>query len=144
MKELKGWKLSDEKNKVVVKYFSGAKTKDMESYIIPTVEQNPETIIVHSGTSDLKRDSSPEEITRDIINLATSCKCQTNKVTLSNIVPRYNNFNEKTTRVNRNICFIDHKNISPKHNCNRSGLNLNCSGTKKLIENTLFCLCKSD
>ena len=83
MKELKGWKLSDEKNKVVVKYFSGAKTKDMESYIIPTVEQNPETIIVHYGTSDLKRDSSPEEITRDIINLATSCKCQTNKVTLS-------------------------------------------------------------
>ena len=44
----------------------------------------------------------------------------------------------------RNICFIDHRNIFPKHNCNRSGLQLNYSGTKKLIENILFCLCKSD
>ena len=125
----------------------------MESYIIPTLEQNPEAIILHSGTNDLKSDSSPEEIARDIINLTTSCKTQTNKVILSSIVPRYDNLDEKATRVNkclkkeceaRNICFIDHRNISPKHNCNRSGLHLNYSGTKKLIENILFCSCKSD
>ena len=42
----------------------------------------------------------------------------------------------------RNICFIDHRNISPKHNSNRSGLHLSYSETKKLIENILFCLCK--
>ena len=82
-------KLSDNKNKVVVKHFSGAKTKDMESYIIPTLEQNPETIIIHSETNDLRSDSSPEEIARDIIKLTTSCKTQTNKVILSSIVPRY-------------------------------------------------------
>ena len=113
VKDVKVWKLSDDKNKVVVKHFSGAKTKDMESYIIP----NPETIIIHSGTNDLKSDSSPEEITRDIIKLTTSCKTQTNKVILSSIVPRYDNLNEKATRVNkclkkecgaRNICFINH------------------------------------
>ena len=153
IKDVKGWKLSDKKNKVVVKHFSGAKTKDMESYIIPTLEQNPETIIIHSGTNDLKSDSSPEEIARDIINLTTSCKTQTNKVILSSIVPRYDNLNEKATRVNkclkkeceaRNICFIDHRNISPKHNCNRSGLHLNHRRRKNLIENILFCLCKSD
>ena len=34
------------KNKIVVKHFTGAKTKDMESYIIPTLEQNPEKIII--------------------------------------------------------------------------------------------------
>ena len=148
VKDVKSWKLSDDKNKVC-----GAKTKDMESYIIPTLEQNPEIIIIHSGTNDLKSDSSPEEIARDIIKLTTSCKTQTNKVILSSIVPRYDNLNEKATRVNkclkkeceaRNICFIDHRNISPKYNCNRSGLHLNYSGTKKLIENILFCLCKSD
>ena len=153
VKDVKGWKLSEDKNKVVVKHFSGAKTKDMESYIIPTLEQNPETIIIHSGTNNLKSDSSPEKIARVIIKLATSCKTQTNKVILSSIVPRYDNPNEKATRVNkclkkeceaRNICFIDHRNISPKYNCNRSGLHLNYSGTKKLIENILFCLCKSD
>ena len=96
---MKDWKLSDEKNKVVVKHFSGAKTKDMESYIIPTLEQNPETIIIHSGTNDLKSDSSPEEIARDIINLTTSCKTQTNKVILCSIVPRYDN--EKATQLNK-------------------------------------------
>ena len=62
VKSVKGWKLSDEKNKVVVKHFSGAKTKDMESYIIPTLEQSPETIIIHSRTNHLKGNNSPEEI----------------------------------------------------------------------------------
>ena len=152
VKGVKYWKLSDEKNKVVVKHFSGAKTKDMESYIIPTLEQNPETIIIHSGTNDLKSNSSAKEIARDIINLTTSCKTQTNEVIFSTIVPRYDNLNEKTKRVYkclkkeckvRNICFINHRNISPKHNCNRSGLHLNYSETKKLKENILFCLCKS-
>ena len=56
-------------------------------------------------------------------------------------IARYDNLNEKATRVNkclkkeceaRNICFIDHRNISPKHNCNRSGLHSNYSRTKKL------------
>ena len=45
--------------------------------------------------------------------------------------------------VARNIFFIDHINFSLKHNCNRSGFHLNYSGAKKLIENILFCLCKS-
>ena len=31
VKDVKGWKLPEDKNKVVVKHFSGAKTKDMES-----------------------------------------------------------------------------------------------------------------
>ena len=92
----------------------------MEFYIIPTHEQNPETIIIHSGTNDLKSDSSPEEIARDIINLATSCKTQVNKVVLASIVPRYDNLNEKATRVNkclkekikaRNIYFIESASI---------------------------------
>ena len=102
VKDVNGWKLSDENNKVVVKHFSGAKKKkDMESYIIPTLKQNPETIIIHSETNDLESHSSPEGITRDIINLKTSCKTQTNKVILSDIVPRYDTLNEKTTRVNK-------------------------------------------
>ena len=73
----------------------------MESYIIPIIKQNLETIIIQSGTNDLKSHSSPEGITRDIIDLKTSCKTQTNKVILSDIVPRYDTLNEKTTRVNK-------------------------------------------
>ena len=74
VKDVKDWKLSDKKNKVAVKHMSRAKTKDMESYIIRTLEQNPETNIIHSGTYDLKNDSPPEEIARDNTNLTTSCK----------------------------------------------------------------------
>ena len=87
MKEVKGWKLSDKKNKVLVKHFSGAKTKYIQSYIIPTLKQNLETVISHFGTKDLKSDSSSEEIPREIINLTTSCKNQTNKLILSSIIP---------------------------------------------------------
>ena len=56
VKDVKGRKLSDEKNKVVVKHFIEVKTKDVESYIIPNLKQNPETIIIHSGTNCLKSD----------------------------------------------------------------------------------------
>ena len=68
------------------------------------------------------------------MKLKTSCKTQTNKVILSSIVPRYDNLNEKVTRVNkclkkeceaRNTCFINHRNIFLKHSCNRRGLHLN-------------------
>ena len=33
VKEIKGWDLSDQNNKVVTKYFSGATTDDMKSYV---------------------------------------------------------------------------------------------------------------
>ena len=82
VKDVKSWTSSGEKNKVVFKHFSGAKIKDMESYIIPTLKQNPRTIIIHPGTNVFKCDSSPEEITRDIIKNTASCKTQTNKVIL--------------------------------------------------------------
>ena len=90
VKYVKRLKLSDEKNKVVVNHFSEAKTKDMESYIILTLEQNPETIIIHSGTYDLESDSFPEEIARDTTKLPTSCK-----------TPQYDNLNKKATQVNK-------------------------------------------
>lgn len=74
---LKGCKLSDGKNKLMLKQFSGAKTKRMKSCIIPTVELNPETIIVHIGTNYSKSDRSREEIAREIINKKTSFKTET-------------------------------------------------------------------
>ena len=55
MKDVKVCNSSDKKNKVVVKHHSGAKTKGIESYIIPTLEQNPETVILNCGTNNLKK-----------------------------------------------------------------------------------------
>ena len=39
IKGIKGWKLSNESEKFVVKFFGGATTKDMESYTQPTIER---------------------------------------------------------------------------------------------------------
>ena len=139
--------------KVVVKHFSGAKTKDMKSYIIPTVDQKPDNIILHTGANDLNIIDTPEEITMGILNLAMTCKTDTNSVFISGIVPRSDKLNEKASKVNsilrhecnvRNICFIDNKHISPRFHCNRSGLHLNYYGTKKLQENFLYELAKLD
>ena len=83
--------------KVVVKHFSGAKTKDIESYVIPTFEQKPDNIILYTGTNDLKTMDKSEEITMGILNLAITCKTYTNSVLISGIVPRSDKLNEKVS-----------------------------------------------
>ena len=152
IKDIKGWEMSRSTRKVVMKHFSGAKTKDMKSYVIPTVEQKPDNIILHTGTNDLKTIDTPEEMTMGILNLAMTCKTVTNIAFVSGIVPRTDK-NEKASKVNsilrhecnvKNICFIDYKHISPRFHCNRSGLHLNYYGKKKLQENFLYKLAKLD
>ena len=99
VKEIKGWKMSSRTRKVVIKHFSGAKTKDMEPYIIITVEQKSD-IILHTGINDLKNIGIPEEITIGILNLAMTCKTDTNSMFISGIVPRSDKLNEKDSKVN--------------------------------------------
>ena len=41
IKDIKGWEITDRKNKIVVRYFLGAKTNDMKSCVVPTIKQNP-------------------------------------------------------------------------------------------------------
>ena len=135
--------MSSHTRKVVLKHFSGAKAKDMKSYVIPKVEQKPDNIILHTGTNGLKTIDTPEEITMGILNLAVTCKTDRNSVFISGIVPRSDKLNKKASKVNsilrhecnvRNICFIDDKHISPRFHCNSSGLHLNYYGRKKLQE----------
>ena len=76
VREIKGWKMSSHTRKDLVKHFSGAKTKDMQSYDIPTVEQKSD-IMLHTGTNDLKTIDRPEEITMRLLNLAMTCKTNT-------------------------------------------------------------------
>ena len=74
VKDIKGSKMSNRTRKVVMKHFSGAKTKGVKFYVIPTVEQIPDDIIIHTGTNDLKTMDAPEEINMGILNLAMTCK----------------------------------------------------------------------
>ena len=56
-----------------VKTFPGATTDDMESYMIPTLNREPDYLIIHCGTNDLRRDE-PEVIATKITKLAVNSK----------------------------------------------------------------------
>ena len=83
VKDIKGLELPDEINKVVTKHLSGANTTDMKSYPLPTKSHNPENIILHCGTNDLKKGNSANEISNDIIEVALLCKSDNNNVLVS-------------------------------------------------------------
>ena len=153
VKDIKGWELFDKSRKVVTKHFSGANTTDMKSYLLPTKSRNPENIVLHCGTNNLKKENSANEFSNDIIEVALLRKSDNNNVLVSGIIPRSDKLNAKATEVNRhlknechkrNICFISNSNINPKYDCNKSGLHLNWKGTNKLVENFLFALSKFD
>ena len=46
----------------------------MKSYTIPTVELEPDAIVIHCSTNDLRRQEQLEEIAYEIANLASSIK----------------------------------------------------------------------
>ena len=39
-----------------------------------TIEKKPENVIIHCGTNDISKDTDPEKIVTDIINLSKSVK----------------------------------------------------------------------
>ena len=53
IQNIRGWSLS-KANKVVVKSFPGATTEDMEDFIKPILRKEPDNIIIHVGTNDVK------------------------------------------------------------------------------------------
>ena len=153
VKDIEGWELSDESNKVVTKHFCEANTTDMKSYLLPTKSCNPENIVLHCGKNDLKKEDSTNEISNGIIEVALLCKSDNNNALVFGIIPRSDKLNAKAIEVirhlknecrKRNICFISDSNISPKHDCNKRGLHLNWKGTNKLVENFIFALSKFD
>ena len=99
VKDIKGWKISSRTRKVAVKHFSGEKTKDMKSHVIPTVKQNPDNIILHAGANYLKTINLPKEITMGMLNLAMTSKTDTNSVFMSGFVRGTDKLNEKVSKL---------------------------------------------
>ena len=79
VRDIKGWELSDESNKVVTKHFNEANTTDMKAYLLPTKSRNPENIVLHCVTNDLNKENSANEISNYIIEVAFT----TQKMTFS-------------------------------------------------------------
>ena len=154
IKDVKCWGLTDNSNKVAVKPFRGATTSQMKWHVKPTTEQNPKNIILHCGTNDINDDSDPQNVAEKIVELAKSISKDCNSsFTVSGIVPRYGELNEKVRSVNRllriycrnmDMRFVGHENINPSKQLNRSGLHLNHSGTPILTVNFFNVLNSSD
>ena len=69
IKDIYGWDLSDNKEKVVAKHFSGSTTEDMMTYIKPPLKRNSDRFIIHVGTNDLRsnQDQEPSSSLREIL-----------------------------------------------------------------------------
>ena len=72
----------------------------MSHYAISIVKSNPDRIIIHCGTNNLKIDESPEAIAEKTIELAKSVKSTTNEVVISSIIPCRDKLTDKGSKVN--------------------------------------------
>ena len=67
---------------------------------------NPDHINLHAGTNDLRTENSASQVAKATIDLATSLNNGDNTVTVSGIVPRLDDLNNKATEVNRGLVLM--------------------------------------
>lgn len=129
-----------------MKCFPGACTADCYDYFKPPLKSNPDKVIVHVGTNDLK-EKSPKNTAENVVDLAhwIESTVPTAKISISEITHRCDNedLSNKVVETNKIISkfcgqrgweLIKHQNIDA--NClNRSNLHLNKRGTSFLSSN---------
>ena len=149
VEKLKGYLMTKQvqhKCLIKVRPFNAARVKCMYDHVRPTLRDcNPNWIILHIGTNDLKEKRKASQIAKSIIDLAISIKSEDIKVVISLIVPRYDILNNKAFEVNdrlknmckeRNILYIDHsETIQPENHLNNGNLHLNRYGTNVFSKN---------
>ena len=127
-----------------LKSFPGATVDHMRHYIEPTISTNPDGIILHCGTNNL-RNEEPVDIANKIIDLAMTSKRRVRDVAISSLVIRSDSeeLDAKRQKVNAileralrdlPLHFINHDNIEEKH-LDKWGLHLNFSGTNMMAGN---------
>ena len=135
--DLREAKLSNNK-KMKVRFFSGAKTKDLMFHLIPNLKKNPDNIIIHIGTNDAPYKNENvlyEELKQikyliidhhpDCKNIFISCPivCTNNKKA-NNVLKKY-------------IDILKRDNILESH-LYMDGLHLNSNGTTILAGNFIL------
>ena len=84
--------------------FPTAKTIDMYDYLKPTQKDfKPETFVLHVATNDLPSNKPPKMIFEVNVTLAESMKTDNNKIIISSIVCRADNFEENVDKVNAHL-----------------------------------------
>ena len=121
MNRIQGRKLGRKaKQDVIVKLFPGSKLDCMPHYAIPTVKSNPDCIIIHCGTNNLKMDESPEAITEKTIEVAKTVKSTTNEVVIWSIIPRRDKLADKGSKVNGIVSKISVKKMRQSNLCGKN------------------------
>ena len=155
LKHLKGWDISanlKQRHSIYVRPFTGAKVRSMKDYAKPcSREDNLDHIILHVGTNELSFENDAG-VGKSIVDLVKSLLSESRKVTISGIIPRNEQWNDKVEQVNKhlkeicssvNMDYIDHfKNFSLKRNLDNSKLHLNEKGSWKV--NNIFVSYLSD
>ena len=67
IKDIKDREICHRENKFVVRHFSGGKNDDMKLYAVPIIKQNPETIVIHCGTNNLKTEKNQVKIADNML-----------------------------------------------------------------------------
>lgn len=130
--------------KVFINSFPGANIKKMHHYAVPSLEYDPERVVLHIGTNELRSQKLPNEIAIEILDLAGTIKKESNEIIISGIIPRRDFLNEKAKEVNsilkslcneNNIVYVDNSNILPSKHLSNDNLHLNIYGTQTLTTN---------
>ena len=82
-----------------MKSFSGAKIRDMQDYLKPTLRENTDQIISHVGTNDLTSYKHTEQIAESIIDVANSLKSDACDVLVSSLTVRNDQHRKKVAEV---------------------------------------------
>ena len=84
--------------------------------------RDPDRVIIHEGTNDLRSSQAPETIAKNIIDIAKSSTTNKNEILVSSIVPRRDNMNGQGRQINNilqklcvenNFAYVNHGNIKP-------------------------------
>ena len=117
-------------------------------------EFNPNHIILHVGTNELKSSKTTSQISRSVIDFALTLKSETNTITISLIVPRKDSIKNKAQEINSrpigmcgkcNITFVDHTyTIDIERHLNENKVHLNKSRTIEFAKNVCKFLLQQD
>ena len=91
VKDIKAHKLKRSlsiKEKIYVKSFSGATVNDMVDYARPTIRKEPDLIVLHVGSNDLRSNKTANNIASDVVKLALEMKSEKNDIMISSLVFR--------------------------------------------------------
>ena len=133
-----------------LKFFSGAKSKDLDHYVTPTLnEEKPDIVVIHVGSNDIDfrhlRNNTVEDIGRTIINIGKKCRESgvskviissvliKNNIKLSKFIRQLNDILKSLCLVN-NFYFISNDNVTREHICG-DGVHLTGDGTYILAGN---------